>query len=39
VNGTVPPAGRAYFVARVPDAAARYRVRILSLDWASKGGP
>lgn len=39
VNGTVPPAGRAYFVARVPDAGARYRVRILSFDWASKGGP
>jgi hypothetical protein len=39
VPGAVPPAGRAYFTADVPDASARYRVRILSFDWANKGGP
>jgi hypothetical protein len=38
VGGTVDPRDRAYFVASVPDASAQYRVRILSFNWAKKGG-
>jgi nitroreductase len=33
VPGEVPMDNRAYFHASVPEAAATYRVRILSLDW------
>ena len=39
VSGIVQPRDRAYFVAPVPDASAKYRVRILSFNWANKGGP
>jgi hypothetical protein len=39
VGGIVQPRDRAYFVAPVPDANAKYRVRILSFSWANKGGP
>jgi hypothetical protein len=38
VSGTVPQDDRAYFAALVPDAGARYRVRILSFDWDKRGG-
>ena len=38
VPGAVPADQRAYFAALVPDASARYQVRILSFSWASKGG-
>ena len=38
VQGAVPPDQRAYFAALVPDASARYQVRILSFSWANKGG-
>ena len=37
VSGIVPPRDRGYFVTPVPDASAKYRVRILSFNWA-KGG-
>ena len=36
-TGWVPMAGRAYFRASVSDAA-RYRVQVLSFDWARSGG-
>ena len=39
VNGIVPSYDRGYFVATVPDVSARYRVRVVSFNWASKGGP
>jgi hypothetical protein len=39
VGGIVQPRDRAYFIAPVPDASATYRVRILSFNWANKGGP
>jgi hypothetical protein len=39
VSGIVEPRDRAYFVAPVPDASAKYRVRILAFNWAKKGGP
>jgi len=39
VSGIVQPRDRAYFVAPVPDASAKYRVRILAFNWAKKGGP
>jgi len=39
VGGIVQPRDRAYFAASVPDASAKYRVRILSFNWANKGGP
>ena len=39
VVGVVPPRDRGYFVASVPDANAKYRVRILSFNWAGSGGP
>jgi hypothetical protein len=38
VSGTVSPDDRAYFVAPVPDAGSTYRVRVLSFNWAKKGG-
>ena len=38
VSGTVPLDSRAYFAALVPDAGARYGVRILSFDWAKDRG-
>jgi len=34
----VPPYSRAYFAASVPDSSAQYQVRILSFDWAGRGG-
>src|SRR6266513_5920805 len=37
VLGTVPIESRAYFHASVP-AAARYRVQLLTFDWAAGGG-
>jgi len=37
VLGSIPMGNRAYFRARVPDAAS-YRVRILSFDWMGRGG-
>lgn len=39
VSGIVEPHDRAYFVAPVPDASSKYRVRILSFSWVNKGGP
>jgi len=36
VSGTVPPEDRAYFVAAVPDASAKYRVRVLSFNWMKR---
>jgi hypothetical protein len=39
VSGIVQPGDRAYFVAPVPDASAKYRVRIVAFNWAKKGGP
>jgi hypothetical protein len=39
VSGIVQPRDRAYFVVSVPDASAKYRVRILSFNWTKKGGP
>jgi hypothetical protein len=38
VSGSVQPRDRAYFVAPAPDASAKYRARILSFNWTSKGG-
>ena len=38
VSGTVPQDYRAYFAALVPDAGARYRVRVLTFDWDKRGG-
>jgi hypothetical protein len=38
IAGTVPPLNRGYFVAPVPDASTRYRVRILSFNWEKRGG-
>ena len=39
VVGVVPPRDRAYFSASVPDANAKYRVRILSFSGAGSGAP
>ena len=39
VVGVVPPRERAYFSASVPDANAKYRVRILSFSGAGSGAP
>ena len=39
VVGVVPARDRAYFSASVLDANAKYRVRILSFNWAGSGGP
>ena len=36
VSGIVPPEDRAYFVAAVPDASAKYRVRVLSFNWMKR---
>jgi hypothetical protein len=38
VTGSVPPGNRAYFVTPVPDASAKYRVRVLSFNWEKRGG-
>jgi hypothetical protein len=38
LNGTVPPQFHAYFAAPVPDAASKYRVRVLSFDFVARGG-
>jgi hypothetical protein len=38
MNGTVPSNFRSYFASPVPDAAAKYRVRVLSFDWLGRGG-
>ena len=39
VVGIVQPRDRAYFAASVPDATAKYRVRVLSFTGAGSGGP
>jgi hypothetical protein len=38
MSGTVPSNFRSYFAAPVPDASAKYRVRVLSFDWVGRGG-
>jgi hypothetical protein len=38
VAGSVPPGDRGYFVTPVPDASARYRVRVLSFNWEKRRG-
>jgi hypothetical protein len=38
VTGSVPPGNRAYFATPVPDASAKYRVRVLSFNWEKRGG-
>jgi hypothetical protein len=37
VLGTVPPNNRAWFEARVPQAA-KYQVEIVGFDWIGRGG-
>ncbi len=38
VQGTVPFAGRAYFVIPLSKAGAAYRIRVTSFDWLGGGG-
>ena len=37
VDGDVPAFGRGYFEVRLPQAAASYRVMVVSLDWRQRG--
>jgi hypothetical protein len=39
IVGDVPAAGRSYFCIPVIAAAARYQMRILTVDWGFSGGP